>query len=215
VALARALAIDPSVLLLDEPFAALDHVSREDCMEGLRELHRDQGLTILQVSHSRDEVYSLADEVALIDNGSIVQSGRPTDVFSHPKTRRAAVIAGTENIFEGIVNTTTGGISSIDVQGVTIIAEGDYPPGNTVVVCIRSGDITLHKNSRVMDNHENTIAGSVASQVITDYTCTLTVRGPLPVSVTIPRKTREQPLFQNGDVVWLSFSRDHVLVLPS
>ncbi|MEI6842174.1 MAG: ABC transporter ATP-binding protein, partial [Methanomicrobiales archaeon] len=59
VALARALAINPSVLLLDEPFAALDPVSREECMQGLRDLHRDNGITILQVSHSRDEVYTL------------------------------------------------------------------------------------------------------------------------------------------------------------
>ena len=215
VALARALAIDPSVLLLDEPFAALDPVAREECMQGLRDLHRDQGITILQVSHSRDEVYSLADEVALIDNGSIVQTGRPTDVFSHPKTRRAAVIAGTENIFEGVVGTTTGGMSSIEVPGVSITADGTFPPGSRVVVCIRAGDITIQKNGQVADCQENIIEGTVVSQIITDYTCTLTVRGPLQMSVTIPRKTKEQPVFQNGDSVRLSFSRAHVLVLPS
>ena len=214
VALARALAIDPTVLLLDEPFAALDPVSREECMQGLRDLHRDQGLTILQVSHSRDEVYSLADEVALIDNGSIVQTGRPTDVFSHPKTLRAAVIAGTENIFEGIVHAKTVGISSIEVHGVTITAEEIFPPGSRVVVCIRAGDIAIHKNGRVPEDQDNIIEGTVASQIITDYTCTLSVEGPLPMSVTIPRKTKEQPVFQNGDAVRLSFSRDHVLVLP-
>ena len=214
VALARALAIDPSVLLLDEPFAALDPVSREGCMQGLRDLHRDKGITILQVSHSRDEVYSLADEVALIDNGSIVQTGRPTDVFSNPKTRRAAVIAGSENIFEGIVHTTTGGLNTIDVQGVSIIGEGTYPPGGRVVLCIRAGDIAIHKDSQDVNYHDNIIQGIIVSQIITDYTCNLSVNGPLPMKVTIPRKNQEQSGFQNGDPVWLSFSRYHVLVLP-
>lgn len=215
VALARALAIDPSVLLLDEPFAALDPVSREECMQGLRDLHRDQGLTILQVSHSRDEVYSLADEVALLDHGSIVQSGRPTDVFSHPETRRAAVIAGCENIFEGNVRTTTGGMNAIDVQGVNLIGVGNYPLGSTVILCIRAGDIVIHKNGKVTDNHDNILQGTIASQIITDYTCTLFVKGPLPMQVTVPRKNQGQFVFQNGDPVLLSFSRYHVLILPS
>jgi molybdate/tungstate transport system ATP-binding protein len=214
VALARALAIDPSVLLLDEPFAALDPISREECMQGLRALHRDQGITILQVSHSRDEVYSLADEVALIDHGSILQTGSPTEVFSHPETRRAAIITGTENIFEGVVHKTSGGMSTIDVQGVTITVEGNYPPGSTVVICVRAGDIAIDKNGQVSDHPDNTIQGTIASQVITDYTRTLTVKGPLPLIVTLPRKIQEQSAFQNGDSVRLSFSKNHVLVLP-
>jgi molybdate/tungstate transport system ATP-binding protein len=215
VALARALAIGPSVLLLDEPFAALDPVSREECMQGLRDLHHDQGITIIQVSHSRDEVYSLADEVALIDHGSLLQIGRPTDVFSHPETRRAAVIAGTENIFEGTVHTTAGGLNNIDVQGVNIIGEGNYPRGSKVVICIRAGDITIHKDSQVPDYHDNIIQGTIASQIITDYTCTIVVKGPVQVKVTIPRKNKETSIFQNGDSVRLSFSRYHVLILPS
>ncbi len=214
VALARALAIGPSVLLLDEPFAALDPVSREECMQGLKDLHRDNGITILQVSHSRDEVYSLADEVALIDHGSILQTGRPTDVFSNPKTRRAAVIAGTENIFEGVVRTKAGGLNKIDVQGVNITGEGNYPPGSRVVLCIRSGDITIQKNSQAADYIDNIIQGTIVSQIFTDYTCTLAVEGPVPMKVTIPRKNQEKSVFQNGDVVRLFFSRYQVLVLP-
>lgn len=215
VALARALAIDPSVLLLDEPFAALDPLSRGECMQGLIDLHRDGGITLLQVSHSRDEVYSLADEVALIDHGSILQTGRPTDVFSHPETMRAAVIAGTENIFEGIVHTTTGGLNNIDICGVNIIGEGNYPPGSTVIICIRAGDITVHKNGQAADYHDNILQGIIASQVITDYTCTMAVDGPVPMKVTIPRKNKETAVFQNGDMVKLSFSRYHVLILPA
>jgi len=214
VALARALAIDPPVLLLDEPFAALDPVSREECMQGLKDLHHDNGITILQVSHSRDEVYSLADEVALIDHGSILQTGRPTDVFSHPETRRAAVIAGTENIFEGVVRAKAGGLNTIDVHGVNITGEGNYPPGNRVVLCIRSGDITIRKNSLAADFIDNIIHGTVVSQIITDYTCTLNVEGPLPMKVTIPRKNQGQSEFQNGEVVRIFFSRHQVLVLP-
>jgi molybdate/tungstate transport system ATP-binding protein len=214
VALARALAIDPPVLLLDEPFAALDPVSREECMQGLKDLHHDNGITILQVSHSRDEVYSLADEVALIDHGSVLQTGRPTDVFAHPETRRAAVIAGTENIFEGIVRTKAGGLNKIDVQGVNITGEGNYPPGSRVVLCIRSGDITIRKNGQAADCIDNIIEGTIASQIITDYTCTLNIEGPLPMKVTIPRKNQEKPVFQNGDLVRLFISRYQVLVLP-
>ena len=125
VALARALAIEPGILLLDEPFAALDPRAREECMEGLQRVHRDRGITILQVSHSREEAYSLADEVALVDGGVLLQAGPIASVFSRPAGRKAATIAGFENILEGRVTGSGDHLLDLDIGGTTVRVPGD------------------------------------------------------------------------------------------
>ncbi len=103
VALARALAVKPDILLLDEPFSALDPSSREECMRMMLAVKKSQDLTIVQVSHSRDEAYGVSDRVALIIEGSLVQTGSADDIFHSPRSQAAAKFAGIDNIFSGTV----------------------------------------------------------------------------------------------------------------
>ncbi|MBL8642979.1 MAG: sulfate/molybdate ABC transporter ATP-binding protein [Rhodospirillaceae bacterium] len=86
VALARALAIEPRVLLLDEPFGALDARVRKDLRRWLRRLHDEMGLTSVFVTHDQEEALELADRVVVMNNGEIVQSGTPSDVYDVPAT---------------------------------------------------------------------------------------------------------------------------------
>ncbi|MBL8628064.1 MAG: sulfate ABC transporter ATP-binding protein [Rhodospirillaceae bacterium] len=86
VALARALAIEPRVLLLDEPFGALDARVRKDLRRWLRRLHDEMGLTSVFVTHDQEEALELADRVVVMNNGEIVQSGTPSDVYDIPAT---------------------------------------------------------------------------------------------------------------------------------
>jgi ABC-type sulfate/molybdate transport systems ATPase subunit len=81
VALARALATEPDVLLLDEPFAAVDPDLRGRFIQEMRDLQRQQGITVVQVSHARDETLALADRVAVISAGRILQTGPAEEVF--------------------------------------------------------------------------------------------------------------------------------------
>jgi len=106
VAIARALAPRPSVLLLDEPFAAVDPATRTMLRRELRTLHESEGITTLQVTHDFDDALRLGDMVAVMDDGRIVQHGRPEEVFRFPNSAFVARFIGTGNVIAGEVHRT-------------------------------------------------------------------------------------------------------------
>ena len=107
VALARALAVQPGVLLLDEPLTALDPNFREEVRRALKDLHREMGLTFLMVTHDFAEALYLAQRVAVIQGGSIRQTGETEEVFRRPATPEVAAFLGMRNIFEAIFGNGT------------------------------------------------------------------------------------------------------------
>jgi molybdopterin-binding protein len=109
VALARALAPRPSILLLDEPFAAVDPATRLVLRRELRQLHEQEGITTLQVTHDFDEALRLGDLVAVLSEGRIAQSGRPEEVFRYPNSAFVARFVGTGNVIAGSVERTEPG----------------------------------------------------------------------------------------------------------
>jgi molybdate transport system ATP-binding protein len=101
VALSRALARRPSILLLDEPFSALDPRRRETTRRELRRIHREWGTTVLQVTHDFTEAGLLGDVAILLDGGRVLQSGKPENVFRKPASSYVAEFLGAENVFSG------------------------------------------------------------------------------------------------------------------
>jgi sulfate/thiosulfate transport system ATP-binding protein len=101
IALARALAVEPRVLLLDEPFGALDAKVRQELRHWLRRLHDEIHLTSVFVTHDQDEALELADRVAVMNQGRIEQYGTPNEVFHHPKTEFVMNFLGNVNQFRG------------------------------------------------------------------------------------------------------------------
>jgi molybdate/tungstate transport system ATP-binding protein len=101
VALARALAPRPSILLLDEPFSALDPRRRDTTRRELRRIHREWGTTVLQVTHDFTEAGLLGDVAILLDAGRVLQSGKPEEVFRKPASPYVAEFLGAENVFAG------------------------------------------------------------------------------------------------------------------
>ena len=98
VALARILVSSPQILLLDEPFSALDSHLRFNLEQEVRHVIRQFGKTVILVSHDRDEVYRMSDSIAIMDGGSIERIGSKSDVFRDPQTRKAAILTGCKNI---------------------------------------------------------------------------------------------------------------------
>jgi sulfate/thiosulfate transport system ATP-binding protein len=103
IALARALAVEPRVLLLDEPFGALDANIRKELRRWLRRLHDDLHITSIFVTHDQDEALEVADRVVLIDHGKVEQVGAPSEVYAHPETPFVYSFLGAVNIFHGRV----------------------------------------------------------------------------------------------------------------
>src|SRR5262249_6622017 len=102
VALARTLAVDPKVLLLDEPFGALDAKVRKELRRWLRRIHDELNITTIFVTHDQEEALELADRVVVMNNGKIEQIGAPEEIYHEPANAFVYDFLGNYNAFEGV-----------------------------------------------------------------------------------------------------------------
>jgi molybdate transport system permease protein len=140
VALARALSHGPRLVLLDEPFSALDAPVRDELRRELRRLQRETGLSTVLVTHDPEEAALLADEILVIADGRLLQAGPRREVFSRPASLRVARLLGIQNISTGTV-TEPGVIISGEVR--IVASTGDLPPGSDILWTIRPDQITI------------------------------------------------------------------------
>ncbi|HEX9298341.1 MAG TPA: sulfate/molybdate ABC transporter ATP-binding protein [Polyangiaceae bacterium] len=144
VALARALAARPSVLLLDEPFGALDAKVRQELRHWLRKLHDEIQVTSVFVTHDQEEAFEVADHVVVMNNGRVEQSGTPAEVFEHPANAFVMDFLGNVNVFHGRVEQGKAVVPGME------LAYPDYPhlEGRDADVYVRPHDleIELHSN---------------------------------------------------------------------
>jgi molybdate/tungstate transport system ATP-binding protein len=188
VAIARALAVRPEILLLDEPFAALDPQTREECMRMMLEVKKSRTLTILQVSHSREEAYGVSDRVALIIGGSIVQTGSADDIFRTPRSPAAAHYAGIDNVFRGTVLSCDGTSSTIDIGGHQVTLKGTTPVGTSVTIGISGEQVSLVEEPRVtVDTALNAVSGIVTDILPMEHSVKIRIGGVLPLMAVIKR----------------------------
>jgi sulfate/thiosulfate transport system ATP-binding protein len=138
VGLARALAPRPKVLLLDEPFGALDTRVRVELREWLRQLHDATHLTTLLVTHDQEEALDLSDQIVILDEGRIQQVGTPEDVYENPATPFVASFIGVANVLHGQVKAGHASIGSLSLQ-----APAHIPDGTLVRAIVRPHDIRI------------------------------------------------------------------------
>jgi len=151
VALARALARESRVLLLDEPFSALDDTLRATLRRELLRLREELGLTVLFVTHDLREAHLLADKLAVFDEGRLLQFGTRDDVFRRPVSRRVAELTGVTNLWSGQVVGREGSQLRIFVEGAIIAApwNADSPaptPGADVALVVRAERINIRRD---------------------------------------------------------------------
>ncbi len=143
VALARALAIQPEILFLDEPFASLDPPTRESLMEDLEKILHQTNTTTIFATHDRMEALRLADRIAVMNGGKILQIGPPTEVMNQPLDEFVASFVGVETILTGRVIKRDQGSFVASILGQEIEAVGEMQIGESVVFCIRPENVTL------------------------------------------------------------------------
>ena len=142
--LARAFVLDPDLLLLDEPFSALDPPTREALTETFHRLQRQTRVTALFVTHDRLEALRLGDRVAVMNQGEILQIGTPEEVFGQPVSETVASFVGIETILRGRVESQAEGFAEVRVgSGERVAAASSLPAGAAVTLCIRPEEVTL------------------------------------------------------------------------
>ena len=142
-ALARALATQPEVLFLDEPFASLDPPSRESLIEDLERILRKTGTTTVFATHDRMEALRLSDRIAVMNRGKILQIGPPAEVMNQPLDEFVASFVGVETILTGRVIKRDRGSFVASILGQELEAVGEMQVGESVVFCIRPENVIL------------------------------------------------------------------------
>ncbi len=217
VALARSVAKRPKVLLLDEPLGALDKKLREETQFELMDLQQQLGLTFMVVTHDQEEAMTMADRIAIMDKGEVMQVATPAEVYEAPASRFVADFVGSVNIFEGrVAGRDEGRIEIATADGVTIRADDAIAAGGgTVWYAVRPEKIRI--SSRKPENPAlNAIEGEVWDigylGDMTVYNVKL-ANGQIVRSSELNRhRTSEDPLTWN-DRAWLTFPADAGVVL--
>jgi tungstate transport system ATP-binding protein len=143
VSLARAFATGADLLLLDEPFSALDAPTRASLLEDLRQTLRESGQTAILITHNLDEALMLGDRLAVFINGELRQVDDPRVVLNNPADPAVAEFVGVENILPGLVTKQESGLVEIESPAGRLEAVSDLAVGHPVYCCVRPEDITL------------------------------------------------------------------------
>ncbi len=154
VALARALAVRPSILLLDEPFAALDKNLRLDMQIEIKQIQRRAGTTTVIVTHDQEEALSMADRVAVLNAGRLEQFARPTEIYDRPGSLFVNTFVGTANVFSGRLAAASEGSRRILLDSGDEIATGTesgLPTGARVTACVRPEHLRLVEGGAGLD----------------------------------------------------------------
>ena len=142
VALARSLAMQPNVMLLDEPLSNLDARLRDDLRIELRRLQNELGITSIYVTHDQSEALALADKVAIMQNGRIAQLASPEEMYQRPASASIARFMGVSNVFPVDASQSTGQIA-VEESGKTILTAGLPTARDALRACIRPENISL------------------------------------------------------------------------
>jgi tungstate transport system ATP-binding protein len=160
--LARAFALQPEILFLDEPFASLDPPTRDSLIEDLEHILRQTHTTALLATHDRMEALRLSDRIAVMNAGRILQVGTPGEVMNQPVDEFVASFVGVETILSGRVIKRNVGTFVVSVEGREIVAVGDAHIGDAVVLCIRPENVTLSTQfSKEGSSARNVIPGRI------------------------------------------------------
>ena len=220
VALGRALIGHPEILLLDEPFSALDLAIRETLRQELLQMLADYKGTILLVTHNLQEAYLMASIIAIIDGGKVLQMGTREEVLHRPRTRRVAEHTGAKNILRGVACRDPDGAWDIVWRGHHLRADGQglMTPGE-VEFCIRPEDVRLVWPERA-ERRDNLLRGRIVHELGRglDYLLFVSLvdggdRGKYDLEIQVRSRLHHLMTLHVGKEVWLSLPPDRLHLL--
>jgi sulfate/thiosulfate transport system ATP-binding protein len=207
IALARALAASPRVLLLDEPFGALDARVRTELRQWLRKLHNEVPVTTIFVTHDQEEAFEVSDQVVVMNAGKIEQTGTPEYVFEHPANAFVMDFLGQVNVFHGRVHDGKAIIGSLefDLPHATNSADAK--------VFVRPHELDLDRHSNGVPSMPATVKHVVPAGAVTRILVEVAEHG-LELNVDLPTGRSSELRLKKGDNVFVSARKGRVFDQP-
>ncbi len=221
VGLARALVIQPSVILLDEPLGSLDAKLRIEMQSELKILQRQMGITFIHVSHNQSEALAMADRIAVMNSGRFEQVGTPYEIYNRPRTRFVAEFVGRNNIFEGdVVDCINGHIKVRTPDGLFTVAtrEREVSVGMRVTFVVRADLMRLTEDSMDCSGKDvNMISGVVQGLEYAGSVVLIVLRMESGSELKVELHeslTQGRAAPRHGDVMTFVWSANDAYVLP-
>jgi tungstate transport system ATP-binding protein len=211
--LARAFALQPEILFLDEPFAAVDVPTRQRLFGDMVNILQETHFTTVMVTHDRNEAQMLAHRIIILVGGKIAQSGSPREIFSTPINEDVAKFVGMENILEGIISSNKECVVDIGVGGQTIEGISSCQAGGAVNVCIRPEDITLSL-TKSSSSARNVFPGKITSMSLSGPLVRVGLDCGFALTALVTRLSSDEMKLEVGKPVYASFKATAIHVIP-
>ena len=216
IALARALVIEPDILLLDEPLSNLDAKLRLMMRQEIKRIHSEAGITSIYVTHDQKEALSLADRMAVMKDGKIAQIGTPREIYNLPVSSFVADFIGETNFLKGKLKSKIDGELLIDTiigEVQSTLTNGRFAVGDSIFCSIRPESVSVTDNplESMSNQFEAMISNVTYLGDVEEYW--LSIGDSLEINVTLhnPGRYERQP----GDKVYISFEPQDVVPLPA
>jgi tungstate transport system ATP-binding protein len=214
--LARGFALKPEMILLDEPFSSLDPPTRAGLTEDLARILDETKTAAIMATHDQLDALRLADRMAVMHSGVIVQSGPPVDVMNRPADEFVAGFVGMENILRGRISGVAEGLVTATVMGRGIVFTGCSSPGKDVVLCIRPENVTVTLidpgGSMSARNVLPAIVGTIANM---GAYCKITLDCGFPLIASVTGQSVSDMGLEQGKPVFASFKATAVHLIRS
>jgi tungstate transport system ATP-binding protein len=220
VALARAFATEPSILLLDEPFSALDAPTRASLLPALRHSLRDTGAAAVLVTHDRDEAFAFGDRIAVMTGGRIVACGEAAALTAKPPSRQAAILLGIETILSARLTGIGGELACIELQpaGPTVRSRTSLPatsaPGDDVTITLPAGAVRVLQRDDKVPRDWNVMPGNIGAVTLLSLGTRLVVDTPAPIVGIAPWDPGACP-WSLGSPAVVAFSPESAHLIPA
>jgi tungstate transport system ATP-binding protein len=213
--LARAFALQPEILLLDEPFSALDAPTRIRLLEDLQTLLRATSITTVFVTHDLDEALALGNRVAVLLSGRMRQVGPPEEVYTAPGDEEVAAFVGVETVIAGVITAAQEGLLTVEAKGHKLEAVGELPAGRPVYFCLRPEDVTLLPGERLpATSARNRLTGRIQLLLPQGLLVRVVMDCGFPLVALVTRASAREMGLAEGMSVTAAFKASAVHLIP-
>lgn len=215
IALARALVIEPDVLLLDEPLSNLDAKLRLEMRREIKRIHSEASITAIYVTHDQNEALSMADRMAVMKDGKIAQIGTPREIYQHPVNKFVADFIGETNFIDGKILEIEKGSAQIESELGLIHSDRvdhEFSVGSQVTCSIRpeSIDVSDEPSPDGINQFQSRVIDVIYLGTVEEYHLALKDGSEMKVILHNPGEKIRKP----NNVVWISFSPKNMVILP-